>query len=153
MRLALASVLVASVAVVSSAAAEDGSKKASGTISSKMHLNDLIAFPLGAGCQYLATIQGTVEPVKGSSTTVEPKLVVDATFACPNGASRRVTENVSGTGPLTMEELEEALERRATVVSDASGVRCAYTPELELERSGLTAPAIHHLCPTGGDTE
>jgi hypothetical protein len=111
-----------------------------------LRLADSFSMPVSDGCVYNATVRGTVTPAspKGGDERVNPNLSVTATLTCPNKPVVKVSDTVNRTGPLSLDEVEAAIERRASI---SAGGACLFTPELELSPEGLTGIAVKYLCP------
>jgi hypothetical protein len=120
------------------------------SLSSVQSFDELFTFPLEDGCSYSASIRGTIKPVvagMGAGEKVEPDLAVTAILACQGMATIKVNERIVGTGPLTRAQLENVLERRASILREDAGRRCSYVPEIQLTGEGLVATRVTFLCP------
>jgi hypothetical protein len=82
----------------------------------------------------------------GAGEKVEPDLALTAILACPGIATLKVNERIAGTGQVTRAQLENLLERRATILREDSGRRCSYVPKIELPGEGLVATGVTFLC-------
>jgi hypothetical protein len=123
----------------------------------KMTLNERISFAVANGCQYTANVNGTISPAKGGSAQqqqqqqaqhlVTSELQVNSMLSCPGKPTVRVDETAVRTGPITQEALEEAIERRATIlIEETGGRRCAFMPDFEFGEQRLTGVAVAYLC-------
>jgi hypothetical protein len=121
----------------------------------KRNIKARIGFLQPNGCYYSADVSGTVTPVevrgKGGVQHVDPDIRVDAAVTCPNGVITKTSENVTRTGPLTVEAFERTLERRGSVLSKDSGRQCIYRPDFEVIGDELTGVRVNYLCLLGDD--
>lgn len=132
-----------------------------GSITKKINVNERVSFPAAGGCQYTASVNGTIAPVtekeKGGSKSkgqsqasnqLSSDLRVNAQLSCPNKAVLRVQDTVSRTGPMTPVDLEHAIERRATILVEEAGTQCAFMPNFQLGNNKLTGTGVAYLCAT-----
>lgn len=160
---ALAASALAAVPALSAAeggGGEQGQGKQEGQsqqqITKRMTLNESMTLPLTSGCSYTATINGTVTPTKkqqqkkeeakGQAQEMASDLRVTASVACPNRATLKVSESVTGAGPLTHEALEKAIERRGTIFMEQEGRHCAFVPDFRLSAQGVQGVGIAFMC-------
>ncbi len=73
---------------------------------------------------------------------LDPDLRIEASVSCPTQATVKVTENLTKTGPMTKDDLENAIERRAAILSEASGRRCLYMPDFALTSEKLNGIGV-----------
>lgn len=141
---ALAFGLVASVAVA--APTEDNEP-----ITERLHLDKSFSMHLSNDCRYNVRVRGDVVPVKTSTSAdaVAPDLVVNADVQCPDQATLRLTQTVGGKQPMTAEQLERAIEQRATLTSAEGRHRCEYAPDFNLSDAGLNLRAVTSSCEIG----
>ncbi|MDI1476851.1 hypothetical protein [Polyangium sp. y55x31] len=78
---------------------------------------------------------------------VEPDLAVTAVLTCQGATTVKVSERVAGTGPITRAQVENLLERRASILTDEAGKKCSYVPEIDLVGEGLVGAGVTYLCP------
>ncbi|MBK9265415.1 MAG: hypothetical protein IPM54_37220 [Polyangiaceae bacterium] len=114
-------------------------------ITNRMTISERIMMPLEDGCLYSVDISGWVEPVDTGSPMqqVDPNIFMSASLSCPTGTTVRLTDNLMRTGLITVDALEQALERRGTI---AMGV-CVYRPNFDLVNNRLIGRGITQLCP------
>jgi hypothetical protein len=114
-----------------------------------LRLADSFTMPIFNGCVYNATVRGVVTPtaVSEAEQRLLPDLVVMSSLTCPNKPVVKVSDSVSRTGPLTLEQVEAALERRGSVSADSGGGGCLFQPDFELDQNGLTGVSVTYLCP------
>jgi hypothetical protein len=119
---------------------------------SAMHIDKDLKQKIGA-CEYSASVHGTITPVKNQSAgkaksepVVDPNLMVTAQVTCPNAEAAKLTDNVMATGPLTNGQLEQAIERRASVVMESAKGRCVYVPNFTLANDALNLTSVNHDC-------
>ena len=120
------------------------------SVSSVGAYDELFTFSLDNGCWYTASIRGTVKPVvtgRDAGQKVEPDLAVTAALSCQGATTVKVSERVSGTGPVTRAQVENLLERRASILTDEAGKHCSYVPEIDLVGEGLVGAGVAYLCP------
>jgi hypothetical protein len=85
-----------------------------GRATSVMAYDEHFSFAVEDGCNYTASIRGTVRPVAlgpEAYRKVEPDLAVTAVLACPSAEAVKVAEKVAGTGPITRTDLESLIAR------------------------------------------
>ncbi len=119
-------------------------------VSSVWAFDELFTFPLDNGCSYSASIRGTIRPIvtgRDAGHKVEPDLAVTAILSCQGATTVKVAERVSGTGPVTQAQVENLLERRASILTEESGKKCSYVPEIDLVGEGLVGAGVTYLCP------
>ncbi|HKQ69351.1 MAG TPA: hypothetical protein VJT73_08430 [Polyangiaceae bacterium] len=117
-------------------------------------MNEAFSFPAPNGCQYSSTIRGTVRSARtaaGEEPKYTPNLVVNAWVTCQNNTDIRVTDNTLREAPMTRVELEQAIELRGTLLSEASGKRCVFVPDFALGDSRLASIGVSYLCPPTGN--
>ena len=134
----LLAVLASAVAGV--AGAEDASK---GVAPKTLKLDHESDFPMTTGCTFYSSVKGTVQS-RGSAALFDPNIAVVSEVRCPKSATLKTTENVMSIGPLSYVELEERLERRATVTSPTGG--CLYVPDFKLAGTKLDTVSVRFLC-------
>jgi hypothetical protein len=78
-----------------------------------------------------------------------PSLVVNAWISCQNNTEMRVIDSSLREGAMTRAELEQAIELRASLLSDNGAMRCAYIPDFSLAESKLSGVGVFYLCPGG----
>ncbi|MDI1431824.1 hypothetical protein [Polyangium sorediatum] len=120
------------------------------SVSSVWAYDELFTFPLENGCWYSASIRGTVRPIvagRDAGQKVEPDLAVTALLSCQGAATVKVSEHVTGTGPITQAQVEHLLEWRASILTDEAGRKCSYVPEIDLVGDGLVGAGVSYLCP------
>ena len=120
------------------------------SVSSVWAYDELFTFPLDNGCWYSASIRGTVKPIvvgRDAGQKVEPDLAVTAVLSCQGAPTVKVSERVAGTGPITRAQVENLLERRASILTDEAGKKCSYVPEIDLVGEGLVGAGVTYLCP------
>lgn len=131
-------------------------------ITKRLTVHKSVSLPLANGCSYSATIDGTVSPTKqkqqqqqqqqekgqaqAQGQMLDADLRVTASAICPNQATLTVSENVTRTGPLTHEALEEAIERRGTIFTASQGRSCAFVPDFRLSAQGVEGAGIAYMC-------
>jgi hypothetical protein len=118
-----------------------------------MAYDEQFTFAVEDGCNYTASIRGTVRPVAlgpEAYRKVEPDLAVTAVLACPSAEPVKVAQKVAGTGPVTRTDLESLLERHASLLSE-TGRRCSYVPDVAFVGEGLAGKGVTHLCPLAQD--
>jgi hypothetical protein len=116
-------------------------------------MNEAFTFPLSGGCDYTTTVRGTVKPARGPAgeePKYVPNLVVNAWVSCQNNTEMRVMDNTLRDVPMTRAELEQAIELRASLLTESSATRCAYIPDFALGENKLAGVGIFYLCPAGG---
>ena len=79
---------------------------------------------------------------------VTSDLRVNTQVSCPGKPTLKVEETVTRTGPMTRGILEEAIERRATVVIAEGGRACAFVPDFNLTDQRLSGVAVAYMCAT-----
>lgn len=137
---ALAAVSVAAATLAGSAFAQ--TKDAPDRV---LKLDEHVTAPASANCTYDGYVRGTVH-VRGTDRYVDARLAIDASVRCPDTVMV-ISESETAPGPLTREELERRLERRATVTNTGSG--CQYVPQFNLTDDGkLDSPWVRYLCPS-----
>src|SRR5262249_36204217 len=102
------------------------------------------------GCQYSSIVKGTVRPARtapGDEPRFIPNLLINAWITCQNNTELRVTDNALRDMTLTRSELEQAIELRATLLSEGSGRRCAYVPDFSLADNKFASLGMSYLCP------
>ncbi len=141
----------------------------------KTTISEHFSAAVANGCQYTADVSGTVTPAKPGGTQkggaqqsgaqqqqsgaqqsgaqqavqhLDPNLTVTASLTCPGGQKREITDTISRTGPLTREALEDAIERRATIVAIDTPQQCAYMPDFQIAGQKLSAVGVAYLCAT-----
>jgi len=122
-------------------------------VSSVMSYDEQFTFTVEDGCHYTASIRGTLRPVAlgpEAYRKVEPDLAVTAVLECPSADAQKVAEKVAGTGPITRSDLENLLERRASILGE-TGRRCSYVPDIAFVGEGLAGKGVSHLCPLAKD--
>ncbi len=122
-------------------------------VSSVMSYDEHFTFAVEDGCNYTASIRGTLRPVAlgpEAYRKVEPDLALTAVLECPSADPQKVAEKVAGTGPITRTDLESLLERRASILSE-TGKRCSYVPDIAFVGEGLAGKSVAHLCPLTKD--
>jgi hypothetical protein len=62
----------------------------------------------------------------------------------------RVIDSTLREGAMTRAELEQAIELRASLLSDNGAQRCAYVPDFSLGDNKLSGVGVFYLCPAGG---
>lgn len=144
---------------------QEGQQQQQQHITKRMTLNESMTLPLTNGCSYTATINGTVTPAKkqqqqqqqkekekeksqaqGQAQKMDPNLRITASVICPNQATLQVSENVTLTGPLTHDALEEAIERRGTIFTQQQGRHCAFVPDFRLSAQGVQGVGVAYMC-------
>ncbi len=117
-------------------------------ISEKLHLDDSFSIDLSNDCRYEAVVRGDIIPAKsGGPDAVRPHLVINADLQCPDQATLRLTQTISGAQPMTRAQLEQTIEQRAKLTAAVG--RCEYTPDFNLSDAGLILRAVTSACPTG----
>ncbi|MDC3979827.1 hypothetical protein [Polyangium jinanense] len=120
------------------------------SVSSDWSYDELFTFALDNGCWYSASIRGTVRPIvagRDAGQKVEPNLAVTAVLSCQGAPTVKVAERVDSTGPITRAQVENLLERRASILTDEAGKKCSYVPEIDLVGEGLVGAGVTYLCP------
>jgi hypothetical protein len=118
-------------------------------VSSGMAYDEQFTFPIEDGCNYTASIRGTIRPIAVGPEAwrkLEPDLAVTAVLKCPSAETLKVSEKVSGTGPMTRAEVESLLVRHASILREASGRRCSYVPDVSFVGEGLAGTGVTYLC-------
>ena len=118
-------------------------------VSSVMSYDEQFTFPIEDGCNYTASIRGTIRPVAVGPEAwrkLEPDLAVTAVLKCPSAETLKVAEKVSGTGPMTRAEVESLLVRRASIMREGAGRRCSYVPDVSFVGEGLAGTGVTYLC-------
>lgn len=149
--LALLVALPAAAGEPPSAECEDQNAQPSqGYITGPMNIVERFRQPVANGCVYTADISGTLRPIgeAGLEPRVDPNIFMNAMVTCPGGASARLTANIMQSGPLTLGELEDALEQRGTVVTDQPRKQCVYRPEFQFVKGRLRGVDVTVSCPT-----
>ena len=59
----------------------------------------------------------------------------------------RVSEHLMTSHPMTMSELQSALELRASLITQTAGQRCAYVPDFRVSPERLEGVGAALLCP------
>jgi hypothetical protein len=116
-------------------------------------MNEAFTFPLAGGCEYSSTVRGTVRAARsqaGDEPKYVPNLVVNAWISCQNNTEMRVVDSSLREVAMTRGELEQAIELRASLLSDNGAMRCAYVPDFALGDNKLSGTGIFYLCPGGG---
>jgi hypothetical protein len=126
-------------------------KNAAAVVPTRM--NEAFTFPLAGGCEYSSTVRGTVRNARtqaGDEPKYVPSLVVNAWVSCQNNTEMRVIDSSLREGAMTRAELEQAIELRASLISDNGTTRCAYVPDFSLGDNRLSGVGVFYLCPAGG---
>lgn len=111
-----------------------------------IQLNEHMEWPMATGCRYSADVKGTVKS-RGTAELFDPNIAVVAEVKCKDSAALRTNENIASVGPLSHIELEERLERRATVANPGGG--CVYVPDFKMTNERLETTAVRFLCDRG----
>jgi hypothetical protein len=122
-----------------------------GAMARPVPINGHFSFPLASGCTYEADIRGNAQPARGASPAGEmqytPNVRVVASVSCPNQTAMRVSETLSSSEPMPLAKIEQALELRASIITEATGVHCAYVPQFRLSQNRLEGVSAALLCP------
>jgi hypothetical protein len=115
-------------------------------------VNEAFTFPLNGGCEYSTTVKGTVRAIRSANEEPKfvPNLVVNAWISCQSTTEFRVLDNAVQGGPMTRNELEQAIELRASLLAETSAARCAYVPDFLIGDNKLAGIGVFYLCPAGG---
>ena len=121
-----------------------------GPLAVPARINEAFTYPIGNGCQYSATVRGTVKSARGASgeePRYTPTLTVNAWVTCQNNTELRVTDNSLRETAMTRSQLEQAIELRGTLLAESSGRRCVYVPDFSLGDGRLAGAGVSYLCP------
>lgn len=153
-RLAICSMVCGAGALVLSAAAASGDQPVTA-----LRINADVSRALARQCRYSASIHGTVLPAGNGASNgstgaepVNPHIDVQATLNCPHLEAVTIDDSFMAKGPLTHDQLVQALERRGTIMTGTSNGepgsngRCVYAPELALQGSDLTLVNVDVSC-------
>jgi hypothetical protein len=116
-------------------------------------MNEAFTFPLAGGCEYSSTVRGAVRAARsqaGDEPKYVPSLVVNAWISCQNNTEMRVIDSSLRDGAMTRGELEQAIELRASLITDNGAMRCAYVPDFALGENKLSGVGVFYLCPASG---
>jgi hypothetical protein len=128
------------------------SRAAQGPLAVPSRINEAFTYPIGNGCQYSATVRGSVKTSRGSNgeePRYTPSLTVNAWVTCQNNTELRVTDNALKDASMTRSQLEQAIEMRGSLLAESQGRRCVYLPDFTLGDGHLTAAGVSFLCPSG----
>lgn len=107
-------------------------------------------FPLADNCRYEADVSGTARPSRtpvGAESLFTASGNISAGVVCPNRAAISAVEHLSTPRPMTLPEIERAIEARGTLVSNIFGAHCAYVPDFTLTMHRLEGVGAALLCP------
>jgi hypothetical protein len=126
--------------------------RSTGPLAVPNRINEAFTYPTGNGCQYSATVRGSVKTARtsgGEEQRYTPSLTVNAWVTCQNNTELRVTDISVKESGMTRSQLEQAIELRASLMAESSGRRCVYVPDFSLGEGRLTGVGVAYLCPTG----
>jgi hypothetical protein len=131
------------------------SSKAGPSNSDPIQVNEVFAAAAPNGCQYSATVRGTVRPVR-TGAAEEPKyapnLLVNAWVSCRSKTELRVIDNPLRETTVGRADLEQTLALRGTLLAGSATKRCAYVPELSMGDNRLVVQSVSYLCPVHAGT-
>ena len=122
-----------------------------GPLAVPTRINEAFTYPIGNGCQYSATVRGSVKSARsasGEEPRYTPNLTVNAWVTCQNNTELRVTDNALRETAMTRSQLEQAIELRGSLLAESSGKRCVYVPDFNLGDGRLTGVGVSNLCPS-----
>ena len=76
-----------------------------------------------------------------------PNVAITASVSCPNHTTLRVMERIPSDRMMTLAKLQDAIELRASLVTDNQGLHCAYVPHFRLSEQRLEGVGAALLCP------
>jgi len=127
------------------------SRSAQGPLAVPTRINEAFTYPIGNGCQYSATVRGSVKSARsasGEEPRYTPNLTVNAWVTCQNNTELRVTDNSLRETGMTRSQLEQAIELRGSLLAESSGKRCIYVPDFNLGDGRLSGVGVSNLCPS-----
>lgn len=127
------------------------SRPTQGPLAVPTRINEAFTYPTGNGCQYSATVRGTVKAarsVNGEEPRYNPNLTVNAWVTCQNNTELRVTDSSLRETPMTRSQLEQAIELRGSLLVEGAGKRCVYVPDFSVGDGRLSGVGVSYLCPT-----
>jgi hypothetical protein len=131
------------------------SRPTQGPLAVPSRVNEAFTYPIGNGCQYSATIRGSVKAARSGGSEeprYSPNLTVNAWVTCQNNTELRVTDNTLKDTAMTRSQLEQAIEMRGSLLAESSGKRCVYLPDFNLGDGRLTGVGVSFLCPTASSS-
>jgi hypothetical protein len=131
------------------------SRPTQGPLAVPSRINEAFTYPIGNGCQYSATIRGSVKAARGGSgeePRYSPNLTVNAWVTCQNNTELRVTDNSVKDTAMTRSQLEQAIEMRGSLLAESSGKRCIYLPDFNLGDGRLAGVGVSYLCPSASSS-
>jgi hypothetical protein len=118
-------------------------------------VNHVYAQGLANGCQYSASVRGTLRTLRapGAERTAalryQPDLSLRTEVSCA-GVARPIARTVPVRGPaLDRDALLERLAAQGTLERREDGHRCAFIPEFTLEGETLQADSVRAQCDAG----
>jgi len=126
------------------------SRPTQGPLAVPTRINEAFTYPTGNGCQYSATVRGSVKSargVNGEEPRYTPSLTVNAWVTCQNNTELRVTDNSLRETTMTRSQLEQAIEMRGSLLVEGAGRRCVYLPDFNLGDGRLAGVGVSYLCP------
>jgi hypothetical protein len=111
-------------------------------------------FPLDQGCRYDAEVHGSARPAgsaAGGEAVYNASGTIAASVACPGRAAVQAAENLSTPEPMTLPAIELAIEKRASLVTETGGRRCAYVPNFTLDARRLQGVGASLMCPSASE--
>jgi hypothetical protein len=127
------------------------SRPTQGPLAVPTRVNEAFTYPIGNGCQYSATVRGSVKAARGGGgeePRYSPSLTINAWVTCQNNTELRVTDSSLKDNAMTRSQLEQAIEMRGSLLSESSGKRCIYLPDFSLGDGRLAGVGVSYLCPS-----
>ena len=125
------------------------SRAEKGPLAVPTRINEAFTYPIGNGCQYSATVRGSVKSARsasGEEPRYTPNLTVNAWVTCQNNTELRVTDNQVRETAMTRSQLEQAIELQGSLLAESSGKRCVYVPDFTLGDGRLAGVGVSNLC-------
>lgn len=129
----------------------DGTSSPTSSHGASMTLDEAFTMELGNDCRFNARIRGQLVAAKSTPSEpskVLPDLVINADVQCTDRAALLLTETVQSERPMTLAEVERAVEERARLTSPTEAYGCTYSPDFNLSGAGLNLRAVSYRCPT-----
>ena len=117
------------------------SRPTQGPLAVPTRINEAFTCPTGNGCQYSATIRGSVKSARGGNgeePRYTPNLTVNAWVTCQNNTELRVTDSSLRETTMTRSQLEQAIEMRGSLLVER---RATLRLPARLQPSAMGLPA------------
>lgn len=112
-------------------------------------VNERYIRDLGNGCDYVATVRGTMKPrdPRHGQPTYRSNLTLDARVECSGHVVATAPSFRLHTGRITENEMRQSLSSHGRIVAPAGdGRRCAYTPTYVVLNDRIETRAVWQAC-------